>query len=168
LPFRDGKGSRAALEGAAREQGGALREHRGSKGEHYGAMQGRSRWEPKMGPLAFGLSCPRCFQYLQPRLLPRTLRELKQLGDFQRGSRNGLAVLPCQVIPSRQNQLNFLAQQQFRYEPCDQSVNARPPSNMQNSIRLHFAAWSAIYAEGNVAFATLLRYQHVVASTGQS
>ncbi len=67
-------------------------------------MQGRSRWEPKMGPLAFGLSCPRCFQYLQPRLLPRIrhfrriLRELKQLGDFQRGSRNGLAVLPCQVI----------------------------------------------------------------------
>ena len=66
---------RGSSKGAVREQGGALEgaggaqrehrgstggapgEHRGSKGEHYGAVQGRSRWEPEMGPLAFGLSC---------------------------------------------------------------------------------------------------------------
>jgi len=86
LPFRDGKGSRVALEGASREQGGvpreqggapreqggapreqggAPREHRGSKREHCGVVQGRSRWEPETGPLVFGLSCPRCSNYLE-------------------------------------------------------------------------------------------------------
>ena len=40
MPFSSGRGSRAALEGAPREQGGTAREHggaRGSTGEHWGA-----------------------------------------------------------------------------------------------------------------------------------
>jgi len=58
LPFSFGKGSRAALEGAAREQGGVPREqggvageHRGSKREHYRAVQGRSTLEPELAAL---------------------------------------------------------------------------------------------------------------------
>ena len=53
------KGSRAALEGAAREQGGATREQGGATREqggaakeHYGAVQGRSRWEPELAALS--------------------------------------------------------------------------------------------------------------------
>ena len=34
LPFWIGKGSKAALEGATREQRGAVREQEGAKGEH--------------------------------------------------------------------------------------------------------------------------------------
>ncbi len=52
------KGSRAALEGATREQGGATREQGGATREqggaareHYGAVQGRSRWEPELAAL---------------------------------------------------------------------------------------------------------------------
>ena len=39
MPFRDRKGTRAALEGAAREQGGAAREHGEAAREH-----GRKHW----------------------------------------------------------------------------------------------------------------------------
>ena len=52
----------------------------------------------------------------------RILQKLKQSGDFQRGSSTGLAILPCQAIPSGQNQLNFIVQPQLRDEPCDHSV----------------------------------------------
>jgi hypothetical protein len=58
LPFRFEKGSRAALEGAAREHGGAsrghggaLREHRGAPREHRreqrGVAQGSLNWQPR-------------------------------------------------------------------------------------------------------------------------
>jgi len=40
LPFSIGKWSRAALEGAPREQGGASREHRGSRGSTERAPRG--------------------------------------------------------------------------------------------------------------------------------
>lgn len=55
-----------------------------------------------MNFLIFDFHCFHCFQYFKPRLLlkfrhfRKILRELKQSRDFQRGSRNGLAVLPCQ------------------------------------------------------------------------
>jgi len=66
LPFSIGKGSRAALEGAAREQGGAAREQGGAAREqgraareqggaareYYGVVQGRSRWEPELAALS--------------------------------------------------------------------------------------------------------------------
>ncbi len=51
MPFRDRQGSRAALEGAKREQGGAAGEHRGSKKEHYKAMQKRSTLQPELAAL---------------------------------------------------------------------------------------------------------------------
>ncbi len=59
MPFSIGKGSRAALEGAAREQGGAAREQGraareqgGAAREYYGVVQGRSRWEPELAALS--------------------------------------------------------------------------------------------------------------------
>jgi len=45
LPSRNGKGSRAALEGAARE-------HRGSKEGSMGRCRARSRWEPELTALS--------------------------------------------------------------------------------------------------------------------
>ena len=81
FPFRDGKGSRAALGGAPREQGGVAREQRASTGEHRGSIEGtrgstggawwsaegaereheavqeRSMWEPEIGFLHLSLSC---------------------------------------------------------------------------------------------------------------
>ena len=52
MPFSIGKGSIAALEGAAREQEGA-RGARGSKREHYGAVcrgvaGGSTKWVPNL------------------------------------------------------------------------------------------------------------------------
>ncbi len=47
-------GARGSIEGALREHGGTPREQR----EHNGAVQGRSRLGPKMGPPAFGWSFP--------------------------------------------------------------------------------------------------------------
>lgn len=38
MPFRNGKGSRAALEGAPRECKGVSREHGGALGEHWGVV----------------------------------------------------------------------------------------------------------------------------------
>jgi len=46
LPFRFGKGSKAALEGAAREHGGVLREQQGSMSEQEGALWGSAGGSP--------------------------------------------------------------------------------------------------------------------------
>lgn len=40
MPFRDGKGSKVALKGIAREQRVAVREHRGSIGKHRRSIKG--------------------------------------------------------------------------------------------------------------------------------
>jgi len=50
--FRESnEGARESNEGARGSIEGALREQRGSKGEHCGAVQERSRWEPKLAAL---------------------------------------------------------------------------------------------------------------------
>ncbi len=49
MPFPSRKGSRAALEGAAREQGGAPKEREGAGREQEGALWGSARPQ-QMGP----------------------------------------------------------------------------------------------------------------------
>jgi hypothetical protein len=56
LPFSFGKGSKAALQGASREQGGAAREQRGNSREQEGALWGSAGAQHKEPELA--ASCP--------------------------------------------------------------------------------------------------------------
>ena len=51
--IRSGKGARGST--------GAEGSTEGAPREQEGAVQGRSRWEPKISLPAFGLSCPRSF-----------------------------------------------------------------------------------------------------------
>ena len=64
LLFSIKRGSKAALEGAVREQVGAAREHKGAWESTEGALRdsvGRSRWEPELAVLS-GFSCLRYSQ----------------------------------------------------------------------------------------------------------
>ena len=81
MPFRDGKGSRAALEGASREQGGASREQGGAPREQGGAPREQGRAPREQGGALWGsarVQHIRELAALYPAIAARVIYDVRQ------------------------------------------------------------------------------------------
>ena len=115
-----------------------------------------------MGPPAFGLSCPHWPQYIKPCLLPR-LRHFRRI--LRGGSCDGLAVLPCQAIPSR-GRTNLISLRNHNPIMSHAITVCRrdrlPLCRFECACSLPLGQQSTRSA--TLLLRTLLRYQHVVVS----